>query len=59
MGWRARRPAPLTGEVHLPHEPLSIIRTMQNLGRNLVKIKGQAGGESVLLPDDIDSYDGR
>lgn len=59
MGWRARRPAPLTGEVHLPHELLSIIRTMQNLGRTLIKIKGQAGGESVLLPDDIDSYDGR
>ena len=24
-----------------------------------IKIKWQAGGESVLLPDDIDSYDGR
>src|SRR5258708_20761264 len=48
---------PRTGEVHLPHEPLSIIRTMENLGRTLIKIKWQAGGESVLLPDDIDSYD--
>jgi hypothetical protein len=47
---------PRTGEVHLPHEPLSIIRTMENLGRTLIKIKWQAGGESVLLPDDIDSY---
>jgi hypothetical protein len=32
---------------------------MQNLGRTLIKIKGQAGGESLLLPDDIDSCDGR
>ena len=47
---------PRTGEVHMPHEPLSIIRTMENLGRTLIKIKWQAGGESVLLPDDIDSY---
>jgi hypothetical protein len=47
---------PRTGEVHVPHEPLSIIRTMENLGRTLIKIKWQAGGESVLLPDDIDSY---
>ena len=45
---------PRTGEVHLPHEPLSIIRTMENLGRTLIKIKWQAGGESVLFPDDID-----
>jgi hypothetical protein len=29
---------------------------MENLGRTLIKIKWQAGGESVLLPDDIDSY---
>ena len=48
---------PRTGEVHLPHEPLSIIRTMENLGRTLIKIKWQAGGESVLLPDDIVSMD--
>ncbi len=51
---------PRTGEVHMPHESLSIIRTMENLGRTLIKIKWQAGGgESVLLPDDLDSYDGR
>jgi hypothetical protein len=50
---------PRTGEVHMPPEPLSIVRTMENLGRTLVKIRWQAGGESVLLPDDIDSDDGR
>jgi hypothetical protein len=50
---------PRVGEVHMPHEPLSIIRTMENLGRTLIKIKWQAGGESVLLPDDIDRYDSK
>ena len=50
---------PRTGEVHMPHEPLSIVQTLQNLGRTLVKVRWQAGGESVLLPDDIDSADGR
>ena len=50
---------PRTGEVHMPQEAISIIRTMENLGRTLIKIRWQAGGESVLLPDDIDSYDGR
>ena len=48
---------PRTGEVHMPQEGPSIKRTMENLGRTLIKIKWQAGGESVLLPDDIDSYD--
>ncbi len=50
---------PRTGEVRMPHEPLSIIRTMENLGRILIKVKWQAGGESVLPADDIDSYDSR
>ena len=48
---------PRTGEVHMPRESLSIIRTMENLGRTLIKIKWQAGGESVLLPDEIVSMD--
>jgi hypothetical protein len=46
---------PRTGEVHMPHEPLSIIWTVENLGRTLIKIRWQAGGESVLLSDDIDA----
>jgi hypothetical protein len=44
---------PRTGEVHLPHEPLSIVRSMENLGRTLIKIKWQAGGELVLLMTSI------
>jgi hypothetical protein len=31
---------------------------MENLGSTLIKIKWQAGGESVILQDDIDSDDG-
>ncbi|HTT75000.1 MAG TPA: hypothetical protein VMF50_03380 [Candidatus Binataceae bacterium] len=46
---------PRIGEVHMPHEPLSIIRIMENLGRTLIKIKWQTGDESVVLPDDIDA----
>jgi hypothetical protein len=37
---------PRTGEVHLPCEPLSIIRTMENLGRTLVKNQ-MAGGRRI------------
>jgi hypothetical protein len=36
--------------------PLSIIRTIENLGRTLIKINWQTGGESLLLPDDLDSW---
>ena len=38
-----------TGEVHVPHERLTIVRTMENLGCTLIKIKWQTGDESVLL----------
>ena len=40
---------PRTGEVHLPHEPLSIIRTMENLGRTLIKNQ-MAGGRRIGSP---------
>ena len=50
---------PRTGQVHVPHEPLSIIRTMENLGRTLIKIKWQTGGESVIFPDHINRYDNK
>jgi len=44
-----------TGEVHLPHEPVAVVGIMENLGRTLIKVKWQTGGESVLLRDDIES----
>ncbi len=43
-----------TGEVHLPHETVAVMGTMENLGRTLIRIKWQAGGESVVLRDDIE-----
>jgi hypothetical protein len=45
-----------TGQVHLPHEPVVVLGVRQNLGRTLIKIKWPAGGESVLLPDDIEAW---
>jgi hypothetical protein len=42
-----------TGEVHLPHEPVAILGITKNLGRTLFKVKWQAGGESILLIDDL------
>ncbi len=42
-----------TGEVHRPHETVAILGITKNLGRTLFKVKWQAGGESVLLADDL------
>lgn len=44
-----------TGQVHVPHEAVAVLGVMQNLGRTLIKIKWPAGGESVLLPEDIEA----
>ena len=44
-----------TGNVHLPHEPVAVLGIMENLGRTLIKIKWPAGGESILLADDIEA----
>lgn len=43
-----------TGQVHLPHEPVTILQIKQNLGRTLFKIRWETGTESVLLPDDLE-----
>jgi hypothetical protein len=42
-----------TGEVHIPHEPVAILGVKENLGRTLFGVKRQAGGESVLLADNL------
>jgi hypothetical protein len=44
-----------TGEVHLPHETVAVLQTMQNLGRTLFKIKWETGGESMLVADDLEA----
>jgi hypothetical protein len=40
---------PRTGEVHMPHEPLSIIRTMKNLGRTVPWGEAHHAISSALL----------
>jgi hypothetical protein len=44
-----------TGEVHLPHERVAVLRTTENLGRTLFKIRWETGEESILLPEDLES----
>ena len=44
---------PRSGESHLPGEGVTIISNMRNLGRTLVKVKWQSGGECVLFPEDL------
>jgi hypothetical protein len=44
-----------TGQVHLPHEMVMVLGLSENLGRTLIKVKWPTGGESVLLPDDIEA----
>ena len=41
---------PRTGEVQMPHEPLSIIRTMENLGRTLIKSNGRRAANRLSFP---------
>jgi hypothetical protein len=44
-----------TGQIHLPHEEVSVLRTSENLDRTLFKIRWETGGESVLLAEDLES----
>ena len=45
-----------TGQVHLPHEEVSVLRITENLGRALSKIRwGTGEGESSLLAQDLES----
>jgi hypothetical protein len=41
--------------VHMPHELVTVLGITQNLGRTLIKVKWPAGGESILLNDDIEA----
>jgi hypothetical protein len=44
-----------TGQVHLPHEVVTVLGMSENLGRTLIKVKWPTGGESLLLDDDIEA----
>lgn len=45
-----------TGEIQIPHEAVAILRVAKNLGRTLSKVKWQAGGDPVLLADDLAAF---
>ena len=44
---------PRSGEVHVPHEPVTIVSTMRNLDRILLKLQWQSGGNCMVFPDDV------
>jgi hypothetical protein len=46
---------PRTGELHLPHEPVLITGTIENLGRTLFRARWSEGGETILLRDDLET----
>jgi len=48
---------PRSGEVHLPHERVEILRVMRNLDRTLLRVKWQRGGDCIVFPDDIEDED--
>ena len=45
---------PRSGEVHAPNERVAILGILQNLGRTLLRVRWQAGGDCVIFPDDVD-----
>jgi hypothetical protein len=48
---------PRSGEVHLPNERVALLAVLQNLDRTLLKVRWEAGGDSVIFPDDVNEYD--
>jgi hypothetical protein len=45
---------PRSGEVHLPHECVEILRVIRNLDRALLRVKWQKGGDCIVFPNDIE-----
>jgi hypothetical protein len=46
---------PRSGEVHLPNEEVTVMSVRRNLGRTLLKVRWQAGGECVVSPGGLDA----
>jgi hypothetical protein len=44
-----------TGQIHLPHEEVSVPADYRESGRTLFKIRWETGGESVLLVEELES----
>jgi len=45
---------PRSGQVHLPSEEVTIMCTLRNLDRTLLKVRWQAGGECVLFAEELE-----
>jgi hypothetical protein len=43
---------PRSGAVHLPSEEVAIMGITRNLGRTLLKVRWQDGGECVVFPEE-------
>jgi hypothetical protein len=45
---------PRSGEVHLPSEEVTVMSVIRNLDRTLLKVRWQAGGECVVLAEELE-----
>jgi hypothetical protein len=45
---------PRSGEVHLPSEEVMVVSVVRNLGRTLLKVRWQSGGECVVFPEELE-----
>ena len=44
---------PRSGEVHLPSEEVTVMAVIRNMGRTLVQVRWQAGGDCVVFPEEL------
>jgi hypothetical protein len=44
---------PRSGEVHRPSEEVRVMAVTCNMGRTLVKVRWQAGGDCVVFPEEV------
>jgi hypothetical protein len=44
---------PRSGEVHRPSEEVTVMAIIRNMGRTLVKVRWQAGGDCMVFPEEI------
>jgi hypothetical protein len=44
---------PRSGEIHLPHEEVTILSVIRNLDRTLMKVRWQAGGDCAVFPEEL------
>jgi hypothetical protein len=42
-----------SGEVHRPSEEVTVMAIIRNMGRTLVKVRWQAGGDCMVFPEEI------